>query len=239
MLKKILRLFFWIIGAFALFFLVIYLIYNEKEPTGTPGAEAEAMTQKMFAAVNKPAWDSLVWVKWTFRGAHHYTWDKQDGQVQILWDDVKVLMNTTDYQAQIWKNGVLLQGEAAEKLRKKAIFYFNNDSFWFCAPMKAADPGTERSVVKLADGRVGLKVHYQSGGSTPGDSYVWILDEQGMPTTFYLWVGILPINGLPATWENWVTLPGGAKLATFHFIAGLNKLPITAVSGGMDPIALN
>ena len=61
-----------------------------------------------------------------------------------------------------------------------------------------------------------LLVTYTSGGSTPGDSYLWHLDQDGKPKSFQMWVEILPIEGLEATWENWTTTESGAQFPTFH-----------------------
>ena len=59
-------------------------------------------------------------------------------------------------------------------------------------------------------------VTYTSGGSTPGDSYLWHLDTDGKPTRFQMWTSILPINGLSASWTDWTTTKSGAQLPTFH-----------------------
>ena len=64
-------------------------------------------------------------------------------------------------------------------------------------------------------------------GVTPGDRYLWVLDEQGLPTAWQMWVRILKIDGLEATWEDWVTLPAGAKISTRHRILGLPLVRIT------------
>ena len=136
-------------------------------------------------------------------------------------------------QGPVKKAGVLLSGAAAAKAAKTAYAMFCNDGFWLTAPFKLTDPGARRTLVTLPDGRKGLKVTYDSGGVTPGDSFVWILDEKGIPSTFKMWVSILPIGGIEASWEQWVELPTGAKLSTFHLIGGKVKSVITEVDGGM------
>ena len=98
----------------------------------------------------------------------------------------------------------------------KAETLFNNDTFWLVAPYKVFDKGTERRLVTTKDDKEALLVTYTSGGSTPGDSYLWHLDENNRPTRFQMWVDILPINGLEASWDNWITTDTGAQLPTFH-----------------------
>lgn len=123
------------------------------------------------------------------------------------------------------QSGVVLNGENYSAEESTAFIntawnYFNNDSFWLCAPYKLFDPGKERSLVTLKDGREGLMITYTSGGSTPGDSYVWILDDYQMPVAIKMWVSILPIGGMEFTWENYQTLSTGAMVAQDHFLFG-------------------
>ena len=84
------------------------------------------------------------------------------------------------------------------------------------APYKVFDKGVERRLVTTETNEGALLVTYTSGGSTPGDSYLWHLDKDGKPKSFQMWVDILPIDGLEATWENWTTTDTGALLPTFH-----------------------
>lgn len=140
--------------------------------------------------------------------------------VQVTWGNKKVLLNTKKVAGKAYEDGVELAGKQSDKLVQKAWNYFCNDSFWLNAPAKVFDKGTERSIVTLKDGRQGLMIEYASGGVTPGDAYVWILDENNLPTSWKMWVNIIPIGGVEATWEDWKTLQLGAKVATGHKIGG-------------------
>jgi hypothetical protein len=71
-------------------------------------------------------------------------------------------------------------------------------------------------LVTTENGKDALLITYASGGTTPGDSYLWHLDDNGKPKSFQMWVKILPIGGLEASWEQWITTESSAVLPTFH-----------------------
>ena len=104
------------------------------------------------------------------------------------------------------------------KLIENAINFFNNDSFWLVAPYKVFDDGVERSIVKV-DNKDALLIKYTSGGTTPGDSYLWILDENYVPVSFKMWTQIIPIGGVSATWNDFITSGSGIKLPTSHTLS--------------------
>ena len=205
-----------IVGGLLLILVVVAWIMNEDKPTANPSPEADALAQKMMAAVRNDAWDTTTLVQWTFAGTHHYLWDKERNLVQVSWNENKVLLNTKTSQGIAYQDEALVVGEGSEELVRKAEEIFNNDSFWLNAPAKAFDPGTERSLVMLDDGREGLMVSYSSGGTTPGDTYVWLLDEQGLPQSWKLWVRIIPVGGVEISWEGWTDLNTGARISTQH-----------------------
>ena len=111
-----------------------------------------------------------------------------------------------------------MKSETQERYKtiKKAIDLFNNDSFWLVAPFKVFDKGVERRIVPMDDGTKALLITYTSGGSTPGDSYLWELQPNGFPISFKLWVKIIPIGGLKATWDDWQLTESGAFLPKTH-----------------------
>jgi len=215
-MRKVLKFF-----GFLLLFLVaavalLYLFTNEALPKGEKGPKADALAQKMLQAVNKPAWDSTHVLQWTFKGVHSYLWDKKRNLAQVTWDDNKVLLNPDQISGKAYKGTTELTGDEANKMVKTAWGYWCNDSFWFNAVVKCFDPGTSRSIVKQNDGSDALLVSYDSGGVTPGDSYLWILDENGLPKSYKMWVSIIPIGGLEFTWQDWKTFSTGAKVSTMH-----------------------
>lgn len=209
----------WLVGIVAVIFIGLFILVkslSESKPTGTTGAEADALANKMLQAIDKPGWDTTGIVQWTFRGAHDFLWDKQRNLVKVNWDNNEALVVLDETTGKAYQDGKEVTGEEGDKLVKQAWSYFCNDSFWLNAPAKAFDPGTERSLVDLPDGSKGLMVTYKTGGVTPGDAYLWLLDEQGLPKSYKMWVSIIPVGGMEFTWDKWTTLPTGAKIATFH-----------------------
>jgi len=127
-------------------------------------------------------------------------------------------------------HGFKIEGDMGKELIEKAVSYFNNDSFWLVAPYKIFDKGTERRLVTLENNDKALLITYTSGGSTPGDSYLWLLEDNGMPKSFKMWTSILPIQGLESSWSNWTKTESGANLPTFHNILFLG-IDLTNIKG--------
>jgi hypothetical protein len=204
------------IGIIALLGIAFFTL-NEKKPEGVAGAKAEALAQKMLKAVNHAAWDTTSVIYWTFKGVHKHIWDKKRGFVQVEWDNYKALIRLDNLDGKVFEGGVPISDPAkSTPLLYKAWTYFVNDSFWLNPVSKIYDPGTTRKLVTLPDGTEALLVSYTSGGVTPGDSYLWMVDANGLPTSWKMWVKIIPIGGIATTWEDWRELPSGAKVATSH-----------------------
>jgi len=203
-----------LIGAVVL--AVFYYKNNESIPTGKKGPKADELATKMLKALNYEAYKNTRFIEWSFRGKRFYKWDKQENIVEVSWDENKVTLHTKEPG----KSVVLINGKEIDdkETLQKSIDYFNNDSFWLVAPYKVFDDGIERKLVNY-EGKDALLVTYTSGGSTPGDSYLWILDENGRPTSYKMWVSIIPTGGTQASWNDWITTESGAILPTKHEMA--------------------
>jgi hypothetical protein len=220
-IKKTLKIITGVIVFFTLpslvFFGFLYFKYDEDLPNGKQGAEAEILAVKMLDALNYEAFKKTNYIEWTFRNKHHYKWEKDKNICAVYWKDYKVILHLNNIEnSKVYVHNFSIKGEIEKELLEEAINYFNNDSFWLVAPYKIYDPGTERRLVTLENGDKGLLITYTSGGSTPGDSYLWILDENGKPKSFKMWTSILPLQGLEASWSDWVITKSGAQLPTFH-----------------------
>lgn len=197
-----------------LLFGFLYFKYNEELPKGIEGKQADMLAVKMQNSLNHDAYKATDYIEFTFKKRHHYKWKKAENTCEVYWKNYKVNLDLNDSSKnEIFQSDTKI--ESPEQIQK-GLDYFNNDTFWLVAPYKVFDAGTERRLVKTEDNKDALLITYTSGGSTPGDSYLWNLDETGKPISFKMWTSILPIQGLEASWSDWTTTESGAQLPTFH-----------------------
>jgi len=211
---------------------------NEPRPDGKPGPAADALARSMEVAVHKEAWDRTGAVRWSFFDRHHYVWDRQRDLVELRWGESRALFRTADQTGRAWSHGVEQTGADADEALRAAYAYWINDSFWLNPVVKFFDPGVERALVRLGDGRDALLVSYSSGGVTPGDAYLWIPGPDGLPEAWRMWVQIIPIGGIETSWEGWTELSTRAKVATKHRGWGRLMTFISNVSGAESLDAL-
>jgi hypothetical protein len=198
----------------------IGVIISEDLPQGTEGAEADEFAKQILKELNYDAYKNTKVISWTFSGMHSYEWHKDKNYVLVKSGDEMVRLNLKDYEA----SQILFPKVKDDKLRQqhiqRAIKNFNNDSFWLIAPYKLMDNEVERRIV-TTEGKEALLVTYTSGGSTPGDSYLWIVDKNYRPKAFKMWVSVIPIGGVTAKWKDWVRTDSDMILSTEKTIFGL------------------
>lgn len=200
-----------------LFFGFLYFKYNEDLPTGIQGEQADALAHKMLDALDYEAYKTTNYIEWTYKKRRHYEWDKKNNTCNVFWKENKVVLDLNNLsKSKVYIHSFKNESDMAKELIEKATSYFFNDSFWLVAPYKVFDDGVERRLVITEDKKEALLVSYTSGGITPGDSYLWLLEDNGKPKSFKMWTSILPIGGLEASWSNWVTTESGAQLPNFH-----------------------
>ena len=203
-----------------IFFVVVAcsVISKDMPQTIVTSNQADELAHKMLAALNSSAYTNTQFLEWSFRGKHHYKWNKLNGVVWVSWKQNQVELHTDHIEKS--KVHSKNSNKTNQEIIEKALAYFNNDSFWLVAPYKVFDEGVKRSVVSDKGG-TGLKVTYTSGGTTPGDTYIWYLDDHYFPKYYRMWVKIIPIGGLKATWDSWEKTNQGVLLPTKHKILGL------------------
>lgn len=211
----------------------VYLYIHESLPEGTEGEAAEALATNMREAINHSAWEKTGAIQWTFAGARHHVWDRKRNFARVQWEGNDVIINTQEKTGKVLKEGKAIPHE---ELIGKAWEVWVNDSFWLNPVSKIFDDGTSRKIVEMEDGNKALLITYSSGGATPGDSYLWILDENNLPKAWKLWVSIIPWGGLEFSWEEWQTLETGVKVSTKHhsFVRDVNLSDIKAAENLSD-----
>ena len=194
---------------------IAFWIVNEPVPEIKNRQEADELAFKMLEAIRFDLWEKTAYVEWNFRGIQQFYWNRVNNQVLVEWGDYRVLVDVEHQKGIARKGAQDIDGEAGAKLVEQAINHFYNASFWLNAPAKIGAPGTERGLVEVA-GQTGLLVTYTTGGETPGDSYLWLLDENGLPQSCKMWVSRIPIGGFEFTWEKWAPAASGALLSHHH-----------------------
>jgi hypothetical protein len=195
--------------------------YNQK---------ADQLANKILNAINHEAYKKTRYLEWSFDGRRHYKWNKENYIVDVTWDTIHVNLHTRNREKSTVYLNHKKQKIADSTIVKKAWDIFNNDSFWLVAPHKLFDKGTIRSLQKLDDKEV-LLVKYTTGGSTPGDSYLWLLDSIDVPRSFKMTIPSMKISGTFATWEDWKLTESGTLLPTNHTFKSGNKLSMGTVKG--------
>lgn len=249
-LKQVLK---WV-GGFLVFLLVLLiaggLYLHKPRPSGQAGPEADALARQVEQAVQREAWDRTHAITWVFGGRNTHLWDRTRNLHRVSWQKgeqrVEVLQDlSAPEQGVVTLGGVSVPAEDAGSYLQKGYATWINDAFWLNPLVKLFDQGTVRELLPPVDGQQRLLLRYQSGGLTPGDAYLYTLDQNLIPVAWEMWVSIIPVGGVRVTWEGWQTLHTGAKVSTQHAMP-MRELLLTDVrsadsaaelNGGVDPFA--
>ncbi len=210
-------------------FLGLYSKYNSPIPKGIKGIKANNLAKNILKSLNYDAYNNTNFISWKTSGTQ-YIWDKHHKTVEISWGKNQLNFNQDFPNKSIIKTPKNLSDKEKNILISKAEKKFNNDSFWLIAPFKLFDKNVARYYVPpTATENASLLITYKSGGTTPGDTYQWFVDDNFIPSKYKMWVSIIPIKGLPASWENWKTSTTGIKLAHTKKILHTIPFPITEI----------
>ena len=221
-------------------------LLSKPRPDGETGPRADALARSIETVINKEAWARTGAVRWYFGGRNRHVWDRTRMLSRVEWGgDKRVLLNLTTKNGLAFVGDKQVSGSQEQKLLAKAYAHWINDSFWLNPLVKLFDDGVERKLVQEPDGTQALLITYGGGGLTPGDAYLWLLDGNGRPRAWRMWVSILPIKGIESSWAGWIALPTGAWVASEHRtplfplrlsdIAGASTL--AELEPGADPFA--
>lgn len=210
---------------------VLWAALRHSPTPTTPGPDAEALAKQMVQAVDGDAWSRTGAVRWKVQWRSHL-WDRQRSLARVEWRGKRALFDVNSKKGRAWLNDVEVTDAAAkQKIIDGGYALWINDSFWLNPVVKVFDDGTTRSRGTV-DGKRALLVSYASGGLTPGDKYLWIVDDAGRPVAWRVWVHILKVGGLHFSWEGWTKLATGAWVATSHKILGFDVVHLVDVAAG-------
>ena len=221
-------------------------LLSKPRPDGETGPRADALAHSIENVINKEAWARTGAVRWHFGGRNRHLWDRQRMLARVIWGgDKRVLLNLTTKNGLAYVGDKQVSGAQEQKLLAKAYAHWINDSFWLNPLVKLFDDGVQRKLVTQPDGTQALLITYGGGGLTPGDAYLGLLDGNGRPRAWRMWVSIIPIKGIEGSWEGWSALSTGAWVASEHHMSLFN-LRLTDIAGastlselepGTDPFA--
>lgn len=194
-------------------------------PTDTiaPETRADSVAYRLLQTHGADAWASAPYLRFNFgietpdgsQTIAHHLWDRTTGDYRIEWSrgpdsSYVALVNAREVQdgrlpGTVYLNGTELTGTADSTARQTAYARFVNDTYWLLAPLKAFDPGVNRTYLpdsSDAEHDV-LRLTFDDVGRTPGDQYWlyvstetgqldrWAYHLQGMPDDappqFYDW----------------------------------------------------
>jgi hypothetical protein len=193
-------------------------------PKGIPGPAAEQLAQKMLAGADFDKWQATAAVSFTFRGGDKIFWDRKRKLTEVVIRKKLVQFSEVSGKSVCFEEERRVFDECSE-MTETAIKRFYNHTFWLNPAFHISSPGAERALVSENQ----LLVSFKSGGSTPGDSYLFTLDEEGKIAEMRMWVSILPIKGARAVFSNYVKTQTGVRVALNHEVASLASVNLSDV----------
>ena len=214
-------------------FVFIFLFWSviaEPLPDGKEGKKAEDLTDRILKDINYEAWVHTGVVEWSFRGIRNHLWDRERHFARLEWDDCISWIDLSTRTGRVkCQNQFLINPQNQEKLNE-AWEIWANDSFWLNPLAKLRDEGTTRKIIETPNNLPSLLVTYQTGGVTPGDSYLWKINNSGRVTDCQMWVKVLPVGGMQFTWDGWIKLSTGAMISSSH--KGFVSVNLTDIRAG-------
>ena len=217
-MKKILTRF------FALLLLSLVVTACSSLPVGQAGEAAEKLAQKMIKAADYDKWQNTAAVAFVFRGDDRVFWDKKRKLIELQFKKKTVQFSELSGKSLCLEGERRLLDECGE-LTQAAVKRFYNHTFWLNPVFHIQSPGAERALVENDK----LLVSFKSGGSTPGDSYLFTADEEGKVADMRMWVSILTIKGMRAVFSDYRTTETGVRVAHHHKLSGLVSVDLSEV----------
>ena len=220
----------WII--IVLLSLTCFSCSKNKVPTGLQNKQAEELYQKVRDTSGYDFWNkevSAVHYRWhaqiiskRLSIVRDIFWDKKRGLVEVSWKKIKVQFNKKNRNNTIvFVNDVIITDiKEIKKLTEEAYSFFINDTFWLNPLFTINTPDSNK--LYLSDHE--LLVTFNQGGVTPGDSYLFSLDEAYKVKSMRMWVSTIPIKGIKVIFKDYITLEDKIPFSTTRSISVLGKV---------------
>lgn len=171
-------------------------------PTDTiaPQTRADSVAYRLLQAHGTDAWATTPYLRFDFgletpkgsRTIARHLWNRTTGEYRVEWSagpdsSYVALVNARQVRdgrlaGTVYLNGEELTGAADSTARETAYARFVNDTYWLLSPLKAFDPGVNRTYLpdsSTAEHDV-LHVTFDDVGRTPGDQYwLYVSKETG------------------------------------------------------------
>lgn len=153
---------------------------------GTADTKSIEIVDKMVEAMGgQQKWEDLKYVSWTFFGARHLIWDKENGRVRIdsPRDTSVYLVNLHELSGSVQKSGQVITVDSTEtKLLEAAKNIWINDMYWLFMPWKLRDQGVTLSYIRedtISGGLPAdiLQLTFDEVGNTPDNKYEVYVDQ--------------------------------------------------------------
>jgi len=198
-------------------------------PAGREGEDAEKIADRLLQAANERAWMDTAAVSFRFRDSHFIFWDRKRSLAETSNGSVVIQFDTKGLRGLVIDNGKRV--EDPEKIRgwiEKGRSWLVNDTYWLNPVFHIRAPGAKRMLTD--DGQ--LRVTFESGGVTPGDSYVFSFDDTGLITEMKMWVQVFPIRlirGARVSFSDYITTSTGVKIPLHHKVSGMIEVNMSDV----------
>lgn len=181
--------------------------------------------EMMSAMAPDDAWERTRYLRfdWIFdRGdgnpfVRSHSWDRYTGDYKLQMTnrdggEVVAVFNTGSFlEGQVWLDGVLQEGEAAEELLDRAHGAHINDSYWLIMPYKWTDPGVNTRFLGLETDDNGrewevVELSFQRVGRTPFNVYRAFVNPETDLMERWWHYSQADADPSPADWTEWTDM---------------------------------
>ncbi len=225
-----------------LFTFFMWTIRASLPEQGEENPMADKLARFIQKALNREAWTQTGAIEWTFKG-HEVLWDLERGLIRVsMMANVKkeyqeiCFFDFLEKKQKAFKNAKesVIDSEIEEICRKGKQLWL--DDLIVVEPSHLFFlPEVRRFYIPESGQKIGSLLIQFTAGPRKGDTYQFMVDDQGYPKISRAWTKKpnfygFKISGFTMTWEKWSTTSTAIKIATLHQIGGLFQEQVTARS---------